>query len=319
MTFAPIRVAASSIVRVRRRDLLLEILLGIEAAIDGEPRGPGHDVEVRAAARRSTDDQHRAARLLALQRVVGAAREQLVGEIGERLGDLDHLREGIDAEMRLPHVRGSPLDRDAQRDRAAARVPDDAAGRLGGEHRDRAGVDHPALAQVAGADDTAGLLVAHEVQDDPAVAEQAESARRGGAVEHAHEPALHVGGTAADDPAVGPPGPELLTRLRRDDVEVPVEVDRPRARSGAAADDARLLEAGARRQLDQLGREIQREHRVAQQSPALAEPAARRVLAVDRNERLAPARPSPRRATRATRARHSRASLPSSPTPSNGG
>ena len=274
--------------RRQARELLGEILLGVEAAVDREPRRSGHDVEVRAAARCAADDEHRSARLVALERVVRAAREQLVREVGERLGDLHHLRERVDAEMRLPDVRRPALHLDAQRDRAAARVPDDAAGRLGRDHRERAAVDHARLAQVAGAGDAARLLVAHEVQDDPVLAEQAEIARRGGAVEHAHEAALHVGGAAPDDPAVRPLRPELLARLRRDDVEVAVEVDRPRRppprcrvrrraprgpRSPAARSaPATRLEAGSSPR--------------AATRPQAPEPATRRVLAVDRHERL---------------------------------
>ena len=193
--------------RGQARELLVEVFLGVEAAVDGEPRRARHDVEVRAAAGGAADDQHRAARLVAVQRVGRAPREQLVREIRERLGDPDHLLERVHPEMRLPDMRRATLHLDAQRDRAAARVPDDATGRLGGQHRDRIRVDHAGLAQVPGAGDAAGLLVADEVQDDPPVAEQAELACRSGAVEHAHEPALHVRAAAPGDPPVRPQRP----------------------------------------------------------------------------------------------------------------
>ena len=123
-----------------------------------------------------------------------------------------------------------PRGRHAQRDGASRLVPDHAAGRLGGQHRERAGVDQARLAQVAGAGGAARLLVADEVQDDPAAVEQAELARGGGAVEHRDEAALHVGRPAPDDPPVAPLRLELRRALRRDDVEVPVEVDEPRRR-----------------------------------------------------------------------------------------
>jgi hypothetical protein len=87
------------------------------------------------------------------------------------------------------------------------------------------------------------------------VAEQAELTRRRGTVEHADEPALNVGRATADDPPGLPSRAKLRRGLRRDDVEMPVEVDDPWSHSDAAANDAGLLEATALRKLDQLGRE----------------------------------------------------------------
>ena len=207
-------------------------------------------------------------------------------EVGERLRDADQLLERVVAEVRLADVRLAPGDAHPQRDRAAVRVPDHAAGRLGREHGDRAGVDQPRVAQVAGAGRAAGLLVAHEVQDDAGVAEQAELARRERAVEHADEPALHVGGAAPDDPPAVPQRTQLRRVLHRHDVEVAVEVDRARAVADAAADDARLLERAGRRELDQLRGGAEPLHRRVQHAPAAAEPAPRRVLRVDGDELL---------------------------------
>ena len=83
------------------------------------------------------------------------------------------------------------------------------------------------------------------------------------------------------------PRTELLGRLRRDDVEVAVKVDERPAFARAAANDARLLQApGARGQLDQLGRESEVDHRVAERAAAAPERAPRRVLALDGDERL---------------------------------
>ena len=126
------------------------------------------------------------------------------------------------------------------------------------------------------AGDAAGLLVADEVQDDSAVAEQCELARRQGAVEHADEAALHVGRAAPADPAVPPPGAKLIRILRRDDIEVPVEVDRARAVADRAAHDARVLELAERGDLDQLGRQPEAPHRRVQGTSAPAELAPRR-------------------------------------------
>jgi hypothetical protein len=47
---------------------------------------------------------------------------------------------------------------------------------LGGEHRDRVGVDQVGRTQMPGAGGAAGLLVADEVQDDLAIVEQAQFA-----------------------------------------------------------------------------------------------------------------------------------------------
>ena len=63
-------------------------------------------------------------------------------------------------------------------------------------------------------------------------------------------------------------GRELRARLRRHDVEVPVEVDRPRPVADAAADDARLLELAAAGSSISSGERPRRVHRVAQQPPA---------------------------------------------------
>ena len=118
----------------------------------------------------------------------------------------------------------------------------------------------------------------------PRVAEQLELHGRRGAVEHAHETALHVRRPAADDPPVRPPRTELRGVLRRDDVEVPVEVDGARPRACATEDDAGLLEARDGLELDHLGGEAEPPHRLAQDRSASPEPSAGRVLRVDRDE-----------------------------------
>jgi hypothetical protein len=76
--------------------------------------------------------------------------------------------------MRLSDVRLSSPDLDAEGERPAARVPDDASRRLGGDHRDRVGVDHARPAQVARARGATRLLVADEVEDDLSAVKQPE-------------------------------------------------------------------------------------------------------------------------------------------------
>ena len=147
-------------------ELLVEVFLRVEATVDREPRGSGNGVETGAGAGLSADDEHRASGLLALDREAGALLEQFVRERGQWLGDADHVLEGVDALVDVADVRLAAMGSDAQRDRAAAGVPDHAAGGLGGEHGDRFGVDQPGLAQVPGAGGAAGLLVADEVEDD---------------------------------------------------------------------------------------------------------------------------------------------------------
>src|SRR5918999_1304371 len=116
------------------RELLVEPFLGVEAPVDGEPRRAGHDVEAGAGTGLSADHQHRARRLVALDREARALVEQLAGERGQRLGDADHVLEGVDALVDEPDVRLAAGGLDPQRDGATARVPDHPAGRLGGEH-----------------------------------------------------------------------------------------------------------------------------------------------------------------------------------------
>jgi hypothetical protein len=212
--------------------------------------------------------------------------EQLVGEPAEWLGHADHLLERVHAEVSLSDMGLFPANLDPQRDRTPVRVPDNTARRLGRDHRERVRVDQPGIAQMARTCRTAGLLVADEVKPNSAVAQQAQLARRGGAVDHAHQAALHVRRAAPDDPAVLPPRPELLGRLRRDDVEVPVEVDRPRPLARTAKHDARFLEPASRRKLDQLGRQTQPRQRLVQGSAATTESPAGWILGVDRDELL---------------------------------
>ena len=267
-------------------ELLVQILLGVEAPVDREPRRSGHDVEAGARAGLPADDQHRAGGLLALDRVARALVEQLAGEHRQRLGDADHVLERVDALVDVADVRLMPGRPDAQRDRATPGVPDHAAGRLGGEHGERGGVDQLGGAEVSGAGGAAGLLVADEMEDDPAIAEQAELTGGGGAVQHRHEPALHVGAATPGDAAVAALRLELRRGLRRHDVEVPVEVDEAGAAAGAPAHHRRALQRAGRLELDQLGRELEAVHGVPEQPGAAAELAAGRVLGRDAHELL---------------------------------
>jgi hypothetical protein len=184
--------------------------------------------------------------------------------------------------MDIPDVRFAPPDLDAQRDRAAGRVPDHATSWLCGEHRHRIASDHVGCAQVPRAGGAAGLLVADEVEDNPASVEQAELAGGGGAVEHRDQAALHVRGAASDDPPVVPFRLELRGALGRDHVEVPVVVDEAAvAAADSAAHDRRRFEAAGRRELDQLGREAEPVQRIVQDPRASPQPAAGRVLGGD--------------------------------------
>ena len=92
----------------------------------------------------------------------------------ERGGDLEHVQEGIDAFERLADVDGASEHVDAHRQGALGGVPDDFTALLGGHHRQRARGDEVVLAQVSGADGATGLFVADQVDDDAAVAEQAQ-------------------------------------------------------------------------------------------------------------------------------------------------
>jgi hypothetical protein len=86
------------------------------------------------------------------------------------------------------------------------------------------------------------------------VTEQSEFPGGSGTVEHAHEAALHIRGPTTHDLSVTPHRAKLIPSLCRDDVEMPVEVDRPRVVADHTADDAWALELTARRQLNQLWR-----------------------------------------------------------------
>ena len=77
------------------------------------------------------------------------------------------------------------------------------------------------------------------MDDDPALAEQAELACGRRAVEHRDDSALHVGRSTSADPPVAAGGVELGRVLSRDDVEVPVVVDELRPVAHAPAHDRR--------------------------------------------------------------------------------
>ena len=123
--------AASAIVPGEPRELLVELLLGVEAPVDREPGRARHDVEARARARGA---RRRRASTLAAR-----SQELLLDSSGASAVSGSAIRimllERVHAEMCLADVGLSSAHLDAQRDRAAARVPDDAARRLGREHR----------------------------------------------------------------------------------------------------------------------------------------------------------------------------------------
>ena len=104
-TPAPMRAAASSIVPVSRATSSSSSSSGLKRRSTENHAAPGTTLKFAPLPDGAADDEHRPARLFAFQRVVRAAREQLVREVGERLGDLHHLLERVDAEMRLPDVR----------------------------------------------------------------------------------------------------------------------------------------------------------------------------------------------------------------------
>ena len=253
----------------------------VEAAVDREPGRARHDVEARARACRPADDEHRAA-LLALAREavrLRAARGEPASGSAIRIMRSN----AFTPRCAWPTWASRPRDLDPKRDRAAARVPDDAAGRLGREHRDGVGLDHPRFAQVP---EPVALPVSSSQTRWRTIRPTVERGRaplRRGAVEHAHEPALHVGGPATDDPAVPAAWPELRPdpapgRRRSARGSRPSRGPSPtlpRTMHGSSS-------APRRRELDQLGRETQPLQRVAEHAPAPSEPATGRVLGVDR-------------------------------------
>ena len=268
------------------RELLVEVFLGVEPAIDREPRRARHHVEAGAGAGLPADHEHRTRRLLALHRKARALLEQVVGQSGQRRRDPDHVLEGVHALVDVADVRLAAGRPHPQRDGASCRVPDHAAGRLGGQHRDGLGIDQAGVAQVSRAGGAAGLLVAHEVEDDPPPVEQAQRTRRRRPVEHRDEAALHVRGPAPDHLPVAAHGLELRGALGGDDVEVPVVVDDLRPVAHAAAHDRGILQVPGRRELDQLRREVEPVERLAEHGRAAPQLAARRVLGGHAHERL---------------------------------
>ena len=117
--------------------------------------------------------------------------------------------------------------------------------------------------------------------------------------------ALHVRGAAADDPAVAALRLELRAALRRDDVEVPVEVDELARRRRRCRARSRGSSSAPAAELDQLGAKPEPLHRVAQHAPRSGRargPAGSRSGSRRAPRAAPPSRPPARRATPAPRA-----------------
>src|SRR4029079_2557643 len=167
-------------------------------------------------------------------------------ELVQRLGDPRRVLERVDTAVGLADMRLTSAYVDAHRDRTATGAPDDRRRGLGRHHRERSGIDELVVAEMPGAGVAARLLVADEVQHDAAVLEQPQLTGGDGAIEHAHEPALHVGAAAAGDRAARAHEPGQIAALHRDHVEVAVEVDRPGAAADRADHDTGILERSVR-------------------------------------------------------------------------
>ena len=94
-------------------ELLLQLFLGVEAPVDGEPGRTRDGVEAGAGTGLSADDEHRARCLLAFDRKLRSLVEQLVGERHQGLGDADHVLEGVDALVDVADVRFEAGDLDS--------------------------------------------------------------------------------------------------------------------------------------------------------------------------------------------------------------
>src|SRR6202030_2370008 len=118
--------------------LLLQIFLGIDAPVDGEPALLRYHVEVCATAALSSQHQNRMAGLIRPDVQIGGSPLHFLLQLLKPLHDAMHAFERILALVLQTNVRGFPEDPDAQRNRPAVRVPNDAAGRLSQEHADAA-------------------------------------------------------------------------------------------------------------------------------------------------------------------------------------
>ena len=139
-------------------------------------------------------------------------------------GHAQHPLEGVDALMLEPDVGGFALDGDAQGDGAPVRVPDDAAGGFGREHRHGVLPEQAELVEVRGPAAAAGFLIRHQAQADAAPQGYLQLLEQVRGVDHGRQARLHVGRAAAVEASVPDNGVELLTALRGHHVVVPVEV-----------------------------------------------------------------------------------------------
>ena len=171
---------------------------------------------------------------------------------------LDRVHRAAVAPVRLRHlgVAGAAGDRERGGERPAAGDPDLERGRLGDDAR----VRPHAVAHGGQAARARRLLVGDRVHDQVALQAHTEPVQHLGRVHHAGDAALHVAGAAPVQVAVAHLGlvgvaRPAVARLRRDDVDVPVqEQAAPAARPGEPGGELRApVEAESRRHLPRAG------------------------------------------------------------------
>src|SRR5258708_6217014 len=149
--------------------LFLQIFLGIDAPVDGEPALLRYHVEVCAAAALSSQHQNRMACLIRPDVEISGSPLHLLLQLLKPLNDAMHAFERILALMLQTNMCGFPQHPDAQRNRATVGVPNGATGRLCQERADAAAAQSPLRRQPSRAAFASRLFIGNQRQSDSPV------------------------------------------------------------------------------------------------------------------------------------------------------
>ncbi len=165
------------------------------------------------------------ARLICPDVQIGGSPLHFLLQLLKPLDNAMHAFERILALVLQTNVRGLPEHPNAQRNRAAVRVPNDAAGRLCQEHADAATDQSSLRCQPCRAALASRLFIGNQRQADPAIQFLATFLQRENGVEHRDNPALHVAGAASKQKMAFARRLELLSRLRGNNIVMSVKVE----------------------------------------------------------------------------------------------
>jgi hypothetical protein len=179
------------------RALVVEILVGVRAAIQRERDVVRHDVEVVSPRHLAAEQEHGPPRRVGSDVEARPALRHLHLQRREHFGHGEHAAECVDAaKVKADVCRLSAHDH-AHRDHAAVRVPHDATRRLHREHPDRVALDAAGPNECDRATRPRRLLIRHRHGDHATRGLESRLGQRANRERHRGDSALHVGRAAA--------------------------------------------------------------------------------------------------------------------------